>query len=62
MSKQATRSIVSAQVSQPVREKLERLADEADRTLSAEVRRALTAHIMRSASVSEDSYLPPEPA
>jgi len=37
--------IISSQVDVTVRDELERLAREADRTLSAEVRRALTEHL-----------------
>lgn len=37
--------IVSSQVSAGVREQLERLAAEADRSLSAEIRRALARHV-----------------
>jgi hypothetical protein len=41
------RIIVSAQVPADVHEELERLAREADRSLSAEIRRALVAHVGR---------------
>ena len=38
-----------------VREELERLAREADRSLSAEIRRALAAHVEREASDEGDT-------
>ena len=41
------RVIISAQVSTEQRDQLARLAQEADRSLSAEIRRALTAHVER---------------
>jgi predicted transcriptional regulator len=41
------RCIVSAEVPPQVRERLERLAAAADRSLSAEVRRALSEHLVR---------------
>lgn len=41
------RIIVSAQVPADVHDVLERLAREADRSLSAEIRRALVAHVER---------------
>jgi predicted transcriptional regulator len=44
------RIIVSAQVPTEVHEELERLAREADRSLSAEIRRALVAHVERRTS------------
>ena len=37
--------VASAQVAASTRAELERLAHEADRTLSAEIRRALTRHL-----------------
>jgi len=40
--------IVSAQVSQEQRQELERLAERGDRTLSAEVRRAIARHLERT--------------
>ena len=49
------RIIVSAQVSADVHEELERLAREADRSLSAEIRRALAAHVEREASDEGDT-------
>jgi predicted transcriptional regulator len=42
------RIIVSAQVPADVHGELERLAREADRSLSAEIRRALVAHVERA--------------
>jgi hypothetical protein len=41
------RVIVSAQIPRDVRDDLERRAVAADRTLSAEIRRALVAHVER---------------
>jgi predicted transcriptional regulator len=38
-------TIISAQIPTTTRDELERLAREADRSLSAEVRRALAAHL-----------------
>ena len=40
--------IISAQVLTAQRDELARLAQEADRSLSAEIRRALTAHVERA--------------
>ncbi len=46
MSTQAAEKIIiSAQVSTDQRDELARLAQEADRSLSAEIRRALTAYV-----------------
>lgn len=45
------RVIVSSQVPRDVRDELERRAQAADRTLSAEIRRALAAHVLH---VEED--------
>jgi plasmid stability protein len=42
---QTAKVVVSAQVDPAVRERLELLAAEHDRTLSAQVRRVLTAHV-----------------
>ena len=53
MAVSTERAIVSAQIPAAVRDRLEQLAAEADRTLSAEVRRALIRHVDRQA--------PPEP-
>lgn len=41
------RVIISAQVSTERREQLARMAQEADRSLSTEIRRALSAHVER---------------
>jgi predicted transcriptional regulator len=41
------RAVISTQVSSGVREQLVRLARDADRTLSAEVRRAIKEHLTR---------------
>ena len=56
MSTQAAedRVIISAQVPTEQRDELARLALQADRTLSAEIRRALTAHVERSHSETEE--------
>jgi predicted transcriptional regulator len=48
------RTIVSAQVEADTRAKLLRLAREGDRTLSAQVRRALTEHLARADDVEEE--------
>ena len=47
------RIIVSAQVPTGIHDELERLAREADRSLSAEIRRALVAHVEREANDDE---------
>lgn len=47
------RTIVSAQVEADTRAELERLAREGDRTLSAEVRRAIAEHLARAEQKEE---------
>lgn len=56
MNRTATieRVIVSAQVPSGIHEKLERLAREADRSLSAEIRRALVAHVEREVTDEQE--------
>jgi len=44
----SSKVVISSQVTVAVREELERRALEADRTLSAEVRRAISEHLERS--------------
>ena len=48
-------AIVSAQVSAAMRAELLRLATEADRTLSAEIRRACAEHLERSTIVERQA-------
>jgi hypothetical protein len=53
MAKDAATTIVSAQVPTQLRDLLIRQAHDADRTLSAEIRRALTAHAREVAPARE---------
>ena len=56
MSTQAAEKIIiSAQVSTDQRDELARLAQEADRSLSAEIRRALTAYVERANDEMEEA-------
>jgi post-segregation antitoxin (ccd killing protein) len=50
---EAATTIISAQVNVAVRRELERRALEADRTLSAEVRRAIHEHLRRTAAAEQ---------
>lgn len=45
MSESADRTVISAQVPTPLRDELARLAGEHDRSLSAEMRRAIELHL-----------------
>ena len=47
--------IISAQVATGQRDQLARLAQEADRSLSAEIRRALAAHVERGSENEEEA-------
>ena len=47
-------------VDRELRQQLERLAIEGDRTLSAEIRRAVTAHIEHSTWLERTARRPPE--
>ena len=49
----ADRVIISAQVATAQRDELARLAQEADRSLSAEIRRALAAHVEHAHNETE---------
>jgi hypothetical protein len=53
MAKDEVTTIVSAQVPRELRNLLVRQARDADRTLSAEIRRALVAHAREAAPVRE---------
>lgn len=44
------RAHINAFIDEPARRELERMARENDRSLSAEIRRAITAHVQREAS------------
>ena len=51
-------AVVSAQVPLEVRERLLELAREGDRTLSAQIRRVLVAHVDRQAQPTPDEGAP----
>jgi hypothetical protein len=47
------KAVVSAQITLAQRDELERLAADADRTLSAEIRRAVAEHLARERKLEE---------